>query len=435
MVDELRNQLNKDRSHIILYRSDKKTIMDPFGFPQVDTISPDGVAMIDIGGNATIGPGSAHGNVRILKTILDHHHIPRELVGLFAAQYQFKSNDKGGLSRAKFFHDHSVPCDRRYDYQFTEKDVISTDLKTFEAFCDPITEEMINPNYAKELFKKVFLPRICDRKGERLSFDEARRRIRNLTVCVHCHGAYTFLKIEEMMQQKMAEVGYSPKERAALQKQLLCLACAPDVPLGISKSTMISFASQRDPFLLVNNNFRLYIDLQKEDQRLPTAYFPGKQGEVLLAKQLFKSGDVEEEHNFLCLEDWKSMTADGRILLGFFSNAIANSLASALRGEPLPSIQELFCNDADTYWASFPVSSKGKKEKKWPSISKLILDQKSKSWPQQALEGVFNKLTEYGQKNWTTITEGLRDIYYPKQDEQKQITNPKNTPQSEKEGK
>ena len=62
-----------------------------------------------------------------------------------------------------------------------------------------------------------------------------------------------------MMQQTMKELGFSPAERGQIQKQLLCLACAPSAPLGISKSTLISFASRQDESLQADfaNNFIL----------------------------------------------------------------------------------------------------------------------------------------------------------------------------------
>ena len=72
------------------------------------------------------------------------------------------------------------------------------------------------------------------------------KRIRNLTVFAHCHGAYVFLKLEEMMQDKMKELGYTADERNIIQKQLFCVAYAPLTPVGINKSNVINFASAWD---------------------------------------------------------------------------------------------------------------------------------------------------------------------------------------------
>ena len=70
-----------------------------------------------------------------------------------------------------------------------------------------LSPETTDPKYVGEIFDKFLLPRIStDRGRRRLSADEAALRVRRLNIVAHCHGAYTALRLEEMMQEKMKEL-------------------------------------------------------------------------------------------------------------------------------------------------------------------------------------------------------------------------------------
>ena len=159
-----------------------------------------------------------------------------------------------------------------------------------------LNEDTLHPRYVDDLFDKALLNRISDKNGKRLSTDEACAKIRKLTIVAHCHGAYTFLKLEEKMQKKMQELGYSAEERAKIQHEMLCVAHAPYAPLGVSKSTMISFASAQDLKINHHNNFETEIRAMSKNNEVMLSYFPGKQGELFLTPSM---GEDVEEHNFL----------------------------------------------------------------------------------------------------------------------------------------
>ena len=60
------------------------------------------------------------------------------------------------------------------------------------------TADEYNPQYVDGLFEKAILPRISSLNGkEKLSVEEACKRIRKLNIVTHCHGAYVALKLEE----------------------------------------------------------------------------------------------------------------------------------------------------------------------------------------------------------------------------------------------
>lgn len=97
------------------------------------------------------------------------------------------------------------------------------------------TIDEYNPQYVDSLFEKAILPRISSLNGkEKLSVEEACKRIRKLNIVAHCHGAYVALKLEEKMQAKMNELGYSNEERKQIQSQMLvCCGTRTGVCSGI----------------------------------------------------------------------------------------------------------------------------------------------------------------------------------------------------------
>ena len=84
----------------------------------------------------------------------------------------------------------------------------------------------------------------------------------------------------------MKELGYSRQEQAQIQKELLCVAHAPFAPLGVSKSTMISFVSAQDWEIRHYNNFEKEIRPLSKNNKVLLSYFPDKKGEMFLAPSL-----------------------------------------------------------------------------------------------------------------------------------------------------
>lgn len=220
--------------------------------------------------------------------------------------------------------------------------------------------EIINPEYIDDIFEKFFENRVSDNDGERLSYNEACRRVRNLTIFAHCHGAYTFLKLEEKMQQRMKELGYSDAERQGIQKQMLCAAYAPYCPLGISKSTMLSFCCAKDTVVRHGNHFQDGIRYLNNNNRLQFSYFPKEKGEVFVAPSFMI--DEMDGHNFIwhfpkrkeIFYDLKPSSQSNWIaendpikssqaLTGMLGNVLVNGAICAIEGTPLPDTKELVC--------------------------------------------------------------------------------------------
>lgn len=240
---------------------------------------------------------------------------------------------------------------------------------------DTVLMDTISPQYIQQLFDALILPRISD-NGKKLDKNEAIKRIRNLTIWAHCHGAYVFLSLEELMQQKMTELGYTPSEMHDIQEQLFCVAFAPMMPLEACKSTVLSFASMYDRFLTKrhSNIFTYYIDNYKSEiatkdkqhgmtakastekdvaylvenpENNQIAYFPKAQGNIFIFPHLGDNFDNENlndgrtlthsEHNL----EHKEKNPYAKIWRIFMANALGNSLKSAVDGTPIPDVKDL----------------------------------------------------------------------------------------------
>lgn len=323
-----RNMEQKDklRSHAELGERVDKTEDNNYGFKRVDSINPDETAILFLGGSGADSDRSANSYLSSVDELIREHNI-KQKVKLYAAIYDFGDElDRdaycnASLARIKLLEQyrHRIPLDAK--------------------FSKP-SDDTINPRYITELFNNTLLHRISDEEGHRLSLTDACRKIRKMTIIAHCHGAYTFIKLEEMMQNKMQELGYSKEEMAQIQHELLCVAHAPFAPLGVSKSTMISFASADDDQLNHYNSFNYQVR-SMPDRNLLFSYFPKERGELVLVPSL---GHKVEQHNFVGYNvNQSDLNKEGRVFVGLSANAVLNGIKSSLNDERLPSIKDLIC--------------------------------------------------------------------------------------------
>ena len=329
MAYRMQGKVEELKSSISLGQRVDKTENNPFGFKKIDTIQPDDICILYLGGDGTLTDKQANAYLSSTQKLLEDNLSQEDFqkVSLYAPVYNFGEWDdrylvfNGNLARTKLMQD------------YHRKIKISKLLN----------EDTLHPRYINQLFNQVFLPRISDENGEKLSTDKACRNIRKLNIVAHCHGAYTFLKLEEKMQQKMAELGYSVQDCSKIQRQLLCITQAPYAPLGVSKSTMISFASAKDDDVSHYNNFETEIRRMSINNDVLFSYFPGKQGELFLVPSM---GDAVDQHNFIGYDPkQQGLSPEGQALTIFIGNAIVNGVKHSISNseELLPSTKELVC--------------------------------------------------------------------------------------------
>lgn len=313
------------RSFVFFGERVEKSPEHPDSWRDVWAIPPNETCVFVLGGNGAVRSKQANGYLSPIDSFLQSQHVPG--VKLYAEYHDFgdQKHDpvhafNDATARITFMKQHG----RR---------VKQEDKPTFDD---------LNPKYVEQIFKSVFLPRISQ-DGKRLNFETACKNIRNITVVAHCHGGYTFLKIEELMQQALKDLGYSNFERLEIQKQLLCIAHAPYCPLGISKSTMVSFVSASDYNM---HSFNKFETMLRNLPKIPLSWFAGQHGNVFIAKKLFTSmyhtDNDSPEHNFYGYDIIdKELTPSGAMMVRFAGNALKNSLAGAMAGKTIGTVREL----------------------------------------------------------------------------------------------
>ena len=229
---------------------------------------------------------------------------------------------------------------------------------------DGFSEEEQNPAYIESLYDKIIKPRISRLNGKvKTDADTAARNMAQVVIFAHCHGAYTALKLEEVMRENMQKLGYSNEDILQVQKQMTVVAYAPACPLGVSKMNMVSFKSLNDVSPGEDyNNATVYASIRMDDDRshwtdinlrqkstsefepfdFKFSFYPDKLGNVFVIKQkgfyddaimmdsdgeYFPNRNVldEKEHNNIGAGE----TEDSKVMFGLMANVLANAFLHA----------------------------------------------------------------------------------------------------------
>lgn len=301
-------------SNVSFCRRVMKSRDNEFGLQKADTIAADELCVLVLGGDGTRSEKALNGYLGDVYRLLKEHGL-HEKAAVYGVVYDFGDFMNVGFAR------------RRQMEKYGRNIRINREL----------SPETTDPKYVGEIFDKFLLPRIStDRGRRRLSADEAALRVRHLNIVAHCHGAYTALRLEEMMQEKMKELGYTPAERRQVQKQLLITAQSPYCPLGQSRSTFVSFASVLDDEVSHYNNFETAVRKINARRKIPLCYFPGRQGSLFLAGSMGKGVD---QHNFWGFHPTPEMSREGQALTRLAAKVVVNGILTA--SEPVPAIENL----------------------------------------------------------------------------------------------
>ena len=307
-----------------------KTAENKYGYESVEHIPIEKPCVMVFAGTGADDPKSINYYMSSLESLLRYNGMGAEMVDIYGAVYNF-----GNYNDNDAFHDNIARFMQMIKYHRVPK--------VAGRLFNP-SQDDIDPQYIHQIFNRVFLPRIAN-NGMRLPLDVACHNIRNITVVAHCHGAYTFLKNEELMWEKMRELGYTQSEMNTIQKHLLCVAYAPHCPLGVSKSTMISFASAYDLLVDHNNNFHKYAKEIRKQGLFKPAWFPDQRGNIFIVPDV-RTGERPDDHLMLVYnpnaqreiakhEFVDEYTANGKILVKFIGNTIVNGVVGSIIGGPI----------------------------------------------------------------------------------------------------
>lgn len=168
------------------------------------------------------------------------------------------------------------------------------DYRTYEGqmrnFKQAEALEYAVPNYVVDLYEQLIMPRLCDKKQDLLPFDVALQRMKKLVVVTYCHGAYTWMKIEEHIKLLLMNEKYSNRQKKRLLKSITVVAYSPDCPLGYSQTQFISFASASDLSIRHGNGFVRYVHRNMFVEDFGLSYLSGKLGKAFYCAQYSKNG-------------------------------------------------------------------------------------------------------------------------------------------------
>lgn len=355
MTQEIQTDDVVQYSSISLGRRVSKTESNPLGWQITDKVPADDICVLYLGGDGTQTDRDANGGLKNIQTALQHTDLNLENIKFYGAVYNY-----GKTQSDKKSHDPKIARNQLFD-KFNRK------LLSNGSVGDNIAD-IVAPKYIQQLFDSAILPRITLSNNGKKDVKEVCKNIRRLTIVAFCHGTYVFLKLEEMMQNKLKELGYTTAERNQIQKQLCCVAYAPLAPLGVSKSTLLSFISTRDKMQHDHNNiFERFIhsisidryDYDKSgdkipvESQIPISYFPEKQGNLFISSRILLNS--EKDHELIGGYNTPSdnISDSGKIILTLAANAIANSLKSAQNNTPVPDVQSLVTSGNDKLTAIF----------------------------------------------------------------------------------
>lgn len=326
----------------------EKSSSHPHGWKRVDYVPEDETCVVVLGGSGADSDRHANSYAKDIDELLEENNLKKS-VQIYSIVYRTDVEDDA------FFMPFLLQKKSREVLleKYGRKEVLPYTPKQ-EAFMQKAQKlygqfvlsksnpEISDPEYVERLFEKVLLYRISE-DNKKLDVQEAMKRIRKLNIVAHCHGAYVFLKLEEIMRRKMDELGYSKKEQDAIQKQLLCVAYAPYAPLGVSKCTMISFCSLADEEVWHQNAFHRELKNLDQNGQFELSYFQKKQGEVMVAPSMTKEKDGAEHSfsNYVMPE--RELSKEGKVVLFYSQNAILNGVKSSLTGRSIRSLEDVLC--------------------------------------------------------------------------------------------
>lgn len=366
------------KSFALLTERVDKSAVAPYGINAAEIVSPEETLVLVLGGAGGRGVHLRGYNGYLKKTddfIKTHPELSGKNVRVCVAVCYIGRFHNERLAREKLYHEY-------WQEQYS-LDMMAKEQK----------EEILSPCYIKDIFEQAFLPRISRNGGkERLSAEQAARNIRRLNIVTHCHGAYVALRLEQMMLQKMAELGYLPAERKKVVRQLMVLNYAPDCPARMAESRFITIESAADDHNKYQTVLKEYLQMKLPDFGM--LRLPERGGNVLMCTKIDKSGiegnpkkiivarrideddvffstpksnaepapdnktkeKVLGEHEFLGFKKASNMSKGAEELQIFANNILKNAVLNSLcqndaSAKALPTVKTLACDTSKQYAA------------------------------------------------------------------------------------
>ncbi len=162
---------------------------------------------------------------------------------------------------------------------------------------------------------QYFLP-LIEKNGQKMDCVQAMKNMRNVNMMSYCDGTLFVQKVEEILINKMQELGYTDEESKKIQSQMCMFPIATNRLIGTQKSTCISFKDINDSE--VDDNVTL------EERK--------KISESVIGESVFKYSDNEVAYLFNGDGEHKlkKYTCEGKAMPVCLSSALCKALENSI---------------------------------------------------------------------------------------------------------
>lgn len=365
--NEILKQSKQIKSYVLLGKKVAKTKTNLFGWKDVEKINPDEVCVLVLPGEYATEARRSNAYLSDIEELFKKYQIDKK-IGLYGVVYRFGTSFDSYIARQNQMIKYHRLKDRPFNFE----------------------PENVDPNYVDDIFEKVFKDRIVGPNEKKLSLNKAISNIRKVNIFAHCHGAYTFLKLEEKLCSELDKFQYSKKEQQEIMSNLLCIAYAPSAPLGVSKSQMISVVSTWDQVVEQYNTAELLIRKKAWQHKIKPSFLTGKKGNIFVVPAITECSDDHNYHGFNY--DRKDLAVSGKAAIRLMGNALISGIQSAVEHTYLPDIESLVTLNKKDSEALFDFNTfRQNGEELWKEI---IQDAREESKKNKLLPFKKNKMFE-----------------------------------------
>ena len=308
-----------------------KTAQTPFSYIVVDSIPTNETVIVVFGGELSTSDRAANSSAKQIQNLLHENEIYD--VNVYAVVYDFGSRN-AKLERTDQFR---MAGRRLAKASLTDE---QTSLLSEMRKNEPL------PNYIKQLFDILILPRIRDKQGKRLPVEQAVRFIRKLRFYANCHGASSIWQMANYMYATLISLGYTKEEANKIQSEVLVIQHSPTAPLTKQKFTTLSFASAEDTMMQDHSNlFAKWLYENSAD--IVPCFFDKPAGNLFVAGHLQEQPFKEHLNSGLTEGERKisPLTSDGNVILNAERNAIIRAVKKSQQDQTINSVKELTDGD------------------------------------------------------------------------------------------
>lgn len=293
--------------------------------------------VIVLGGSSTNTPLEANGYIKLVEQMAGVAGVPESdrSFDIIAPYYAGMEKENAATGERYLF--------------LVQKGCASDTSRTWAANLPEADRHLFeNPPYIRNLYERLLRPLITQNNGsERLPAEQVTRNLNRVHFVSHSHGSFVVLKLQDIMDQEMARLGYHPAERRRLFSRMTWIDCAgAQVPYGFSQMDTLHFSSFNDEELIKGQNAHHSLTRLLDEKYMATIaqdkniVLPVSDTEHLWLTCRFSNQtggyyqhDAEHAFEPFVKGAWKPMDKAGRQVAFMAAAVLQANLSEALRQE------------------------------------------------------------------------------------------------------